>query len=143
MLEKISKLKVRNFEDDLLYIYGCTMILATVYDYNIDLKRPFFFDIPDINTGITRHYRAAFNGDFGEIHPTENAPKITEEDIKILLDNFDNIDIWKEKFPPNSYVYKGFGIMNLFDVTTDETISNIRTNLLRSDDNLLQIYRIT
>ena len=131
------EIKVRNFEDDLLYIYGCTMILATVYDYSIDLKRPFFFDIPDINTGITRHYRAAFNGDFGEIHPTERAPKITEEDIKILLDNFDNVAIWKEKFPPNSYVYKGFGIMNLFDVTTDETISNIRTNLLRSDDNLL------
>ena len=129
--------KPRNFEDDLLFIYGCTMILASVYNYNIDLKRPFFFDIPDINTGITRHYRAAFNGDFGEITPTKNAPKITEEDIKILLDNFDNIDVWKEKFPPNSYIYRGFGIMNLFDVTTDETITNIRTNLLRSDDNLL------
>jgi hypothetical protein len=129
--------KPRDFEDDLLFIYGCTMILSAIYNYHIDLRRPFFFDIPDINTGDTKHYRAAFNGDFGEITPTEKAPKITEEDIKILLDNFDNIAIWKEKFPPNSYIYKGFGIMNLFDVTTDETISNIRINLLRSDDNLL------
>lgn len=131
------ELKPRNFEDNLLYIYGCTMILASVYGYVIDLKRPFFFDIPDTNLGVMKHYRAAFNGDFGEITPTENAPKITEEDYKELLDNFDNIDVWKEKFPPNSYIYKGFGIMNLFDVTADETISNIRTNLLRSDDNLL------
>ena len=131
------ELKPRNFEDDLLYIYGCTMILADVYGYFIDLKRPFFFDIPDINTGTVKHYRTAFNGDFGKITPAENAPKITEEDIKILLDNFDNVDVWKEKFPPNSYIYKGFGIMNLFDVTTDETITNIRTNLLRSDDNLI------
>ena len=130
-------LNPRNFENDLLFIYGCTMILAYVYNYNIDLKRPFFFDIPDKNTGSIKHYRAAFNGDFGEIFPTENAPKITDEDIKLLLDNFDNIDVWKEKFPPNSYIYKGFGIMNLFDVTTDETISKIRANLLRSDDNLL------
>jgi hypothetical protein len=129
--------KPRDFEDDLLFIYGCTMILSAIYNYHIDLRRPFIFDIPDINTGDTKHYRAAFNGDFGEITPTEKAPKITEEDIKILLDNFDNIAIWKEKFPPNSYIYKGFGIMNLFDVTTDETISNIRINLLRSDDNLL------
>jgi hypothetical protein len=131
------EIKARNFEDDLLYIYACTMILADVYGYFIDLKRPFFFDIPDINTGITKHYRAAFNGDFGKVHPTKNAPKITEEDYKILLDNFDNVDVWKEKFPPDSYIYKGFGIMNLFDVTTDETITNIRTNLLRSDDNLI------
>lgn len=131
------EIKVRNFEDDLLYIYACTMILASVHGYVLDLKRPFFFDIPDVKTGMMRHYRAAFNGDFGVITATKNAPKITEEDYKILLDNFDNIDIWKEKFPPNSYIYKGFGIMNLFDVTTDETITNIRTNLLRSDNNLL------
>ena len=32
------EIKVRNFEDDLLYIYGCTMILADVYEYYIDLK---------------------------------------------------------------------------------------------------------
>ena len=131
------EIEVRNFEDDLLYIYGCTMILASVYGYNIDLKRPFFFDIPDVNTGNIKHYRAAFNGDFGEVIATKNAPKITEEDYRILINNFDNIEIWKEKFPPNSYIYKGFGIMNLFDVTTDEIISNIRTNLLKSDHNLI------
>ena len=88
-----------------------------------------------------RHYRAAFNGEFIEILPTETSPKITEEDIKELLDNFDNIDIWKEKFPLNSYIFKGFGLMNLFDVTTDETVTAIRTNLLRSDENLTDDLR--
>ncbi|MBL4605661.1 MAG: GAF domain-containing protein, partial [Flavobacteriaceae bacterium] len=73
-----------------------------------------------------------------DVKPTENAPKITEEDYKVLLDNFDNIDVWKEKFPPNSYILKGFGIINLFDVTVDETISSIRTNLLRSGDDLTE-----
>lgn len=134
---KDYQITIRNFEDDLLYIYACTLILSTVYGYNIDLKRPFFFDIPDAESGVLKHYRAAFNNDFSEIISTKNAPKITEEDYKVLLDNFHNVDIWKEKFPPNSYIYKGFGIMNLFDVTTDETISGIRTNLLRSDDNLI------
>ncbi len=131
------EVKIRNFEDDLLYIYACTMVLGSVYGYHVDLKRPFFFDIPDTTTGCLKHYRAAFNNDFGEVIPTENAPKITEEDYKILINNFDNVAIWKEKFPPNSYIYKGFGIMNLFDVTTDEIISNIRTNLLKSGDDLI------
>ena len=93
------ELQIRDFEDDELYIMACTFILATVYEYPIDLKRPFFFDIPDKNLGVTKHYRVAFNGDFMEIEPTKNAPKITEDDIKVLLDNYDNIDIWKEKFP--------------------------------------------
>ncbi len=130
------KLSLRNFEEDTMYIMACTFIMNLYYGFSIDLKRPFFFDIPDKNSGITKHYRTAFNGDFSEIIPTKNAPKITEEDYRELLDNFENIKIWKEKFPPGSYIFKGFGIMNLFDVTADEIISSIRTNLLRSSDNL-------
>lgn len=130
------ELNVRNFEEDSMYIMACTFIMNFYYGFSLDLKRPFFFDIPDQKTGITRYYRAAFNGDFSEIIPTKNAPKITEKDYKELLDNFDNLAVWKEKFPPNSYIFKGFGIMNLFDVTADETIASIRTNLLRSSDNL-------
>ena len=126
----------RNLEPDMLYIHACTMILGVCYGYNIDLRRPFFFDIPDKN-GDIKNYRVAFNADMGEIIPTENAPKITEEDYHLLLDNFENVALWREKFPLNSYIFKGFGIMNLFDVTTDQIISDIRTNLLRSDDNLL------
>ncbi len=129
--------KIRNLEENEMYLHACIMILGYCYGYHIDLKRPFFFDIPDKTSGTTKHYRVAFNGDFAEVIPTENAPKITEEDYKLLLDNFDNIEIWKEKFPPNSYIFKGFGIMNLFDVTADETLSSLRDNLLRQDENLL------
>ncbi len=130
------ELKVRNFEDDQKYIMACTFILANVYNYPIDLKRPFFFDIPNKTLNLIKHYRVAFNGDFMDITPTENAPKITDEDIKNLLDNFDNIEVWKKKFPKDSYIFKGFGIMNLFDVTTDENISAIQNDLLRGDQNL-------
>ncbi|MFY7670278.1 GAF domain-containing protein [Tenacibaculum sp. MEBiC06402] len=134
--------EVRNFEPDAMYIYACTLILGTIYNYNVDLKRPFYFDIPDKNTGFTRHYRVAFNGDFMDITKTEDAPEITEDDIKLLLDNFNNIDIWREKFPPNSYIFKGFGIMNLFDVTTDETINSIQNNLIgREDDSMTEKIR--
>ncbi len=128
---------IQNFEDDLMYIYACTMILGSVYGYQVDLKRPFFFDIPDKSSDTMKYYRSAFNGDFMDISPTANAPKITEEDYHILLDNFDNIDVWKEKFPPNSYNYKGFGIMNLFDVTYDVILSKISNDLLRGGDQLL------
>lgn len=143
--------RVRNMEESHMYIAACTMILMFVYKNPIDFKRPFFFDIPDKNTGITHHYRVAFNGDFSDFIKTDKAPDITDEDVKLLLDNFDNIDIWKEKFPPNSYIFKGFGIMNLFDVTQDQTISEIRKNLLKKDDeniiekirlNLSEFYRI-
>jgi len=131
------ELNVRNFEDDGMYIMACTFILGFVYGYNVDIKRPFYFDIPDKTTGTMKYYRTTFNADFSEITPTENAPKLTQKDFKELLNNFENIDLWREKFPPNSYVFKGFGIINLFDVTAEEMISAIKENLLAGGEKLL------
>jgi hypothetical protein len=131
------ELNVRNFEDDGMYIMACTFILSSVYGYKVDVKRPFYFDIPDKTTGTMKYYRANFNADFSEITPTENAPKLTQEDFKELLDNFDNIDLWREKLPPNSYLFKGFGLISLFDVTAEEMISSIKENLLAGGEKLL------
>ncbi|MBL4744773.1 MAG: GAF domain-containing protein [Flavobacteriaceae bacterium] len=123
-------LKFRDFEETRIYIMACTFILNTCYGYNLDFKRPFFLDIPNVKTGELKHYRTLFNGDFMSIKKLDNAPEITEEDYLQLLDNFDNIALWKEKFPLNSYELKGFGIMNLFDVTQDEILTNLKDNLL-------------
>ncbi len=116
---------------------ACTFILSFVYGFNVDVKRPFYFDIPDKTTGTMKYYRSTFNGDFSEITATENAPKLTEEDFKELLNNFDNIALWKEKFPPNSYIFKGFGLISLFDVTSEEMLSSIKANLLEGGDDLI------
>lgn len=124
------ELKIRNFDYDLMYRQVCAFILQVHYGYAIDLSRPFYFDIPNSKTGITHHYRVGFNADFFDFEVTDLAPNITEEDYKALLNNFDDINLWKQKFPPNSYIFKGFGIMNLFDVTTDQTITDITKELL-------------
>jgi len=132
------ELQIRNFNEDHLYIHSCVFILGKVYGYHIDLQRPFYFDIPNQKTGTIKHYRVAFNADFSEIIPTDKAKKITEEDYKLLLDSFDNIDLWREMFPPDSYIFKGFGIMNLFDVTTDDSISSVQKNLLKANPNVFE-----
>lgn len=125
---------VRNYDDDKVFILACIFILAFAYDTLIDFRRPFYYDIPDKN-GIMKSYRSMYNGDFFSVTPLENAPKITQKDIELLMDNFDNVELWQEKFPPNSYLFEGFGIMNLFDVSSDQSISQIKEDLLRIDEN--------
>ncbi len=123
------ELKIKNMPEDDIYIIACTIILSFCYEYHLNFKRPFFYEIPDEN-GIMRYYKILYNADFTEIIPTDRAPKITQQDIDELLDNFDNIELWKKKFPPDSYVYKGFVISNIFDVTDDQSISNIKSSLI-------------
>ncbi|MDY8138944.1 GAF domain-containing protein [Aquimarina sp. 2201CG5-10] len=123
---------IKNLDEDHLYIMGCSIILGSCYGYNIDFRRPFFYSIPDVS-GIMRHYRLLYNGDFIEIAKKENVKDITEKDVAELLDNFNNIEVWKEKFPPNSYIFKGVVIANMFDVTTDVSLSDFKTSLLKYD----------
>ncbi len=113
------------------YRMACVIILSFCYGFKVDFKRPFFYEIPD-EKGIVRTYKILYNADFTEIYPTDKAVDITEEDFNQLLDNFDDIELWKEKFPPDSYTLKGFVINNMFDVTDDTSISDIKSSLLVS-----------
>jgi hypothetical protein len=127
------ELTIKNLPEDDTYIIACTVILNFCYGYNLNFKRPFFYEIPDAN-GIKRYYKILYNADFTEIIPTEKAIKITQEDYDQLIDNYDNIDLWKEKFPPDSYIFKGFVISNIFDVTDDQSISNIKSSLISEEN---------
>ncbi len=123
---------IRDREDGIDYIMASTVILKFHYGFNLDWSRPYFFDIPDAN-GVTRHYRILYNADFMDIYPTELAKELTQDDVDELLENPDNLELWKEKIPPSSFVSKGFVISNMFDVTSDQTISDIKSALISSD----------
>ncbi|MDC0006904.1 GAF domain-containing protein [Winogradskyella sp.] len=137
------KLQIKNMPEDQRYIIACTIILNFCYGYSLNLKRPFLYEIPDKN-GIIRYYKILYNADFTEIIPSEKAPKISQQDYDELLDNFENINLWKEKFPPNSYTFKGFVISNIFDVTDDQSISNIKSSLIgenkRKDEGFMKDF---
>ncbi|HIC32297.1 MAG TPA: GAF domain-containing protein [Flavobacteriaceae bacterium] len=132
-------LAIKNMPDDDLYIFGCTIIISMYYGYSLNFKRPIYYDIPDCN-GILRTYKVLYNADFIEILPTENAPKFTKADYEELLDNFDDIDLWKQKFPPNSYQFNGFVISSMFDVTDDQSISNIKSTLIQINNREKQSF---
>jgi hypothetical protein len=123
-------LSMRNLNEDLDYIFGCIMILNTYYGYDIDFSRPLYYDIPD-EKGILRHFRIDLNSDFVEIEPKKGFNHVTEQDVDHLIQHIENINLWKEKFPPNSWIFKGFTIITLTDVTVDDAISDLKTTLLQ------------
>ena len=138
---------IRDFSDDEFYIMSCILILNTCYGQHFDISRPLFYDIPDAN-GIHRHFRILYNVDFIEIMPTDKAVPLTIDDINLLMDNYDNIALWKEKFPKESWILKGFGIVTLFNATVESAVSNLKSSLLKSeqqqndiDENTQDIFR--
>ncbi|WP_190809988.1 GAF domain-containing protein [Flagellimonas sp. S3867] len=140
------ELQIRNLPQNVDYIMRCTVVLAFYYGFKMDFRRPLFYDIPDAN-GVMRHYRILYNADFMEIVPTKKAKELSQADVDELLENFDNVDLWKEKIPPNSFISKGFVISNMFDVTAEHSISEIKSTLIgsnkRANENFMDSFQET
>ncbi|WP_310993042.1 GAF domain-containing protein [Aequorivita marina] len=131
---KDFSLDIIDFDNDEFYIMGCSFVLNQYYGEKIDFRRSYYYNIPD-SQGMIRSYTLLYNADFVSIEKTADAPDITEKDLNELLENFDDISVWKEKFPPNSWIFKGFVIATLLDATMNVSISDFKTNLLRLEKN--------
>lgn len=120
---------IRDFEAHQFYVLSCCLILNEYYGTKLDFSRPLFYDIPTAD-GIMKHYRILYNADFLDILPTERSLPLSDEDIDLLMDSYDNLDLWKEKFPPGSWSLRGFAIMTLVDVTVENAVSIFKEKLL-------------
>ena len=117
-------------DQDKMYVLICIFILTAHYKQNFHFKKPMLMLFRDKKTGVASHYRTFFNADFANIRPVGKEIKLTQEEILHLLDNFDDVDLWKKTFPPCSFVLEGFSLLSLFDVTEDITISELKSDLL-------------
>ncbi len=133
--EEDFSFELNDFTEDQLYIYGCIAILGSHFKYALPSGSPILVDIYNKKLDTTRTYRLAMNGDLFEMLPTDRSKDITREDYLELLDNFDDINLWREKFPPDSWIMRGIGITNLMDVTIDNSIAKITSNLLSTSVN--------
>ncbi|WP_218849791.1 hypothetical protein [Winogradskyella vidalii] len=134
--ESIFNELYKDYEDSFdLLTYA--IILNIHYKFNVDFERPKTLSIIDKN-GNRKRYRVAFNADFLDIYPNENAIEITEDILDELLSNANNLEIWRKYFPKESWTIEGFGIVNLIDTSLDERIDDFKTHLIEPNSESFQ-----
>lgn len=131
------KMDIRGFDEHQFYVFSCCLVLNQYYGTQLDFGKPLFYDIP-MQNGVAKHYRIMYNGDYLEVEPNPNAAKLSPEDIDLLINNFDDLELWKEKFPSKSWTLKGFALMTLFDATTENAVSIFKEKLLKLHANDFQ-----
>lgn len=136
---------IRDFDEHQFYVLSCCLILNEFYGTSLDFGRPLFYDIPTAD-GVIKHYRILYNADFLDILPTERSITLTPDDIELLLNSYDDLDLWKSKFPKGSWILKGFAIMTLYDATVENAVSIFKEKLLGMnavgfEDNIQSIFR--
>jgi len=117
------------YSPDRIYIHLCTFILAKYYGISQNISSPPVYHITN-ETGVDRHYKSVFNADFIEMKPLGETVDITPELLTKLKDNYDDITVWKEVFPPNSWELKGFGLRSFINVSGEEALSLLKNLLI-------------
>ncbi|MEO1052435.1 MAG: GAF domain-containing protein [Bacteroidota bacterium] len=128
--EKEFDYTMKDVDEDMFYLYCCLFILGSYYGYITPIGGSLKLEILNKDQGLTRTYKLLINADMSEFIPTDTAKEITKEDFEELIDNFGDMALWKDKFPPNSWIMRGVNIINLVDVTVDQSLDNITSNLL-------------
>lgn len=131
---------LKDIDPDTFYLYCCYFILGSHFGFPVQGGGHLNVQVFNKQQGITRTYKMAINADMVEFIPTKKSIKITREDYEELVDNHGDMDLWKKKFPENSWIIRGVNIINLMDVTIDESLSTITSNLLiKSTDSFKRI----
>lgn len=123
----------RQFDSGQIYILAATFALNVIYGAGLNTSFPLYYDIPDSKTNTVRHYRAFNNADFSSIRVNGKDLGLTEEDFRILSENYQDLELWKSKIPPHSFIYEGFGLLTLVDLTMDESVSSLKNILLKKN----------
>ncbi|MEQ8878392.1 MAG: GAF domain-containing protein [Cyclobacteriaceae bacterium] len=121
---------MKDVTEDQFYLYCCYFLLGSYYGYPVNTSSPQKIEIYNEQQKILRTYKLLINADLCEFLPTEKTKEITRADYEDLLDDFGNIALWKEKFPPDSWIMRGIMIFSLVDVTMDQSVSSISSSLM-------------
>lgn len=131
---------LKDVDEDTFYMYCCYFILGSYFGFPVNAGGHLNLQVFNEDQGLSRSYKLAINADMIEFLPTKKAVTITREDYEHLVDNFEDIEVWKKKFPPNSWIMRGVNITNFMDVTIDESLASITSNLLfKSTDSFEKI----
>ena len=132
--EKMGDPLLGNFREDnineLMTERAGTFILNKFYGTSIALDRPILISILDQDTDLERIYKVELNLKFVDVKCEGPLPDLTEKQIKELLNNTRDPHLWTKYLSPDLFVFSGFSLCQLVDVTEGEMMSEIKYELL-------------
>lgn len=108
-------------------------ILRRYYDVETQFEYPLIFTAPHPRTGLPRHYKINIDLSFVEIKKVGESKPLSPAEIRQLLANPSDLELWYELIPPECFEFHGFAVFNAVDVTDQEVLSSLKNDLLEKD----------
>jgi hypothetical protein len=113
---------VRNKRPELIY----TLVLDKLYHFENAFKSDLIRTLIDERTGLLKYYRVNFDRRFLNVIPKTSLPELTSEKIQAILHDLKPLETLYQLLPVDKFIYEGFSVVTLTDVTSQFTTENIK-----------------
>ncbi len=109
-------------------------ILNSLYGQNIPSISDELFTVRNKESKLVKYYRMDLKFDYIQVETKGKLPKLSQAQIEFLIRNPEDLDLWLKTLPPDKFMFKGFCVGKLFDVTDIQVLSDLKNWLSYSDD---------
>ena len=128
MIDDVSDDKCMLLFSKLMYAY--LIILKEFYKSNISMDYLIRYHLADKLNGLVNYFKFDYDSTYVEIKHEGDLKKLSDSDIKKLINNPLDMDLWLEMLPLDQFEFSGFMKYEYIDVTHLEVISSLKTDLL-------------
>jgi hypothetical protein len=109
------------------------LALHHLYGIDVHVDYPLIFTTKDVETGLDRHFKIYFDGNFVDVEPLRPFPPLAEELRQRLESHAVDAEDLAALIPPGSVRFSGFTIFKAVDVTDQEVLSSIKRDLIDTE----------
>lgn len=106
------------------------LILNKFYGQQIEIDPPILVSMEEGGT-LPKFFKANMDISFVDVKVNGELPMLTQQEIDQLLSNIYDTDRWLNALPVETFEFHGFVIVSMLDITTEESLSQIKHHLLR------------
>ncbi len=106
-------------------------IMEQFYGVTVPIAKTLIFPVKQQHTGLMKYYKVTITTRFCEITLNGDLPDLSEEDIQFLLSNPNNIELWAKHLPADRFVFLGFALYSMIDITEEQVTSLLKDSLLK------------
>ncbi len=110
------------------------LILDRIYGTPSDFNLPFVVGQRDSETLLERFFQIEIDPRFVQVKVRGQKPNVDKKVIEELLDDPLNLERWRELLPAERFEFVGFGLIRATEVTTQQTLSLLKNDLLAQRD---------
>lgn len=115
------------------FVYN--LILERMYGFSTVLKNELLYSYIDPETNLTRYYSIFTNAQFVNIIAKGDLPVLNFETIEPYLNDFEGIETLERILPLSNFMFQGFTVITLTDVTLPHAMESIRNELVNHSTN--------